>query len=73
VQAGVPVPQESKQSRLSPTAVAAGDRLRTFRRSYGIEVGDAFIASTAVELGATLIIRNVGHYPMPGRTVLRPN
>jgi predicted nucleic acid-binding protein len=30
------------------------------------------IASTAVELGATLITRNVKHYPMPAVTVLRP-
>jgi predicted nucleic acid-binding protein len=50
----------------------AENLLRTYRRSHGIELGDALIASTAVELGATLITRNVKHYPMPAVTVLRP-
>jgi hypothetical protein len=53
-------------------ALAAGNMLRACRRSHGIELGDALIASTAVELGATLITRNVKHYPMPALTVLRP-
>ena len=54
-------------------ALAAGDMLRTYRRSHGTELGDALIASTAVELGATLITRNVKHYPMPAVTVFRPH
>jgi predicted nucleic acid-binding protein len=53
-------------------AFAAGNMLRAYRRSHGTELGDALIASTAVELGATLITRNVRHYPMPAVTVLRP-
>ena len=53
-------------------ALAAGNMLRTYRRSHGTELGDALIASTAVELGATLITRNIKHYPMPAVTVLRP-
>lgn len=53
-------------------ALAAGNMLRTYRRSHGTELGDALIATTAVEIGATLITRNVKHYPMPTVTVLRP-
>jgi len=53
-------------------ALAAGDMLRAYRRSHGTELGDALIASTAVELSATLVTRNVEHYPMPAITVLRP-
>lgn len=53
-------------------ALTAGNILKTYRRSHGTELGDALIASTAVELGATLITRNVKHYPMPAITVLRP-
>ena len=53
-------------------ALAAGEMLRTYRRSHGTELGDALIAATAVNIGATLITRNVRHYPMPTVTVLRP-
>ena len=53
-------------------AFAAGKMLRTYRRSHGTELGDALIASTAVELSATLITRNVKDYPMSAVTVLRP-
>jgi hypothetical protein len=53
-------------------ALAAGNMLRTYRRSHGTELGDALIAATAARLGATLITRNVKHYPMSAVTVLRP-
>jgi predicted nucleic acid-binding protein len=53
-------------------ALAAGNMLRTYRRSHGTELGDALIASTAVEIGAPLITRNIKHYPMPTVAVLRP-
>ncbi|MHB8653242.1 MAG: PIN domain-containing protein [Terriglobia bacterium] len=53
-------------------ALAAGNMLRSYRRSHGTELGDALIASTTVEIGATLITRNVRHYPMPTITLLRP-
>lgn len=53
-------------------ALAAGNMLRTYRRSHGTELGDALIASTAVDVGATLITRNVRLYPMPTVTALRP-
>jgi hypothetical protein len=53
-------------------ALAAGNMLRIYRRSHGIELGDALIASSALQLGATLITRNLKHYPMPALAVLRP-
>ena len=53
-------------------AEAAGNMLRIYRRSHGIELGDALIASSALQIGATLITRNLKHYPMPAVTVRRP-
>lgn len=53
-------------------AVAAGGILRTCRRSHGVELGDALIAATAVEIDGALVTRNVKHYPMLGVRVLRP-
>lgn len=42
----------------------AGDYLRHYRKSHGVELGDAIIAATAVANGATLWTRNRKHYPM---------
>jgi predicted nucleic acid-binding protein len=42
----------------------AGDYLRQYRRSHGLELGDALIAATAVVNGAVLWTRNRKHYPM---------
>jgi predicted nucleic acid-binding protein len=42
----------------------AGDFLRMYGRSHGLELGDALIAATAVLNGATLWTRNRKHYPM---------
>jgi predicted nucleic acid-binding protein len=42
----------------------AGDYLRRYRKSHAVELGDAFIAATAVEHGAVLWTRNRKHYPM---------
>ena len=44
----------------------AGDYLRAFRKSHGIEVGDAFIAAAATQNHAALWTRNRKHYPMKG-------
>ena len=44
----------------------AGEYLRQYRRSHGVELGDALIASAAVLHGATLWTRNLKHYPMNG-------
>ena len=42
----------------------AGDYLRRYRKSHGVELGDALIAATAVSHGAMLWTRNRKHYPM---------
>lgn len=53
-------------------ARSAGAFLRAYQRSHGIELGDALVAATALAIGATLVTRNVKHYPMPQVEVLRP-
>ncbi len=53
-------------------ARSAGAFLRTYRRSHGLELGDALVAATALAAGATLFTRNVKHYPMPQVEVVRP-
>jgi hypothetical protein len=50
----------------------AGVFLRAYQRSHGMELGDALVAATALVTGATLITRNVKHYPIPQVEVLRP-
>lgn len=42
----------------------AGEYLRRYRKSHAVELGDALIAASAVERGATLWTRNRKHYPM---------
>jgi len=42
----------------------AGDYLRRYRKSHGVELGDALIAATAVVNAAMLWTRNRKHYPM---------
>lgn len=46
------------------TGRQAGEYLRRFRKSHGLELGDALIASSAVLNRATLWTRNRKHYPM---------
>jgi predicted nucleic acid-binding protein len=43
---------------------SAGDYLRRYRKSHGLELGDALIAATAVAHNAMLWTRNRKHYPM---------
>ena len=43
----------------------AGEYLRRYRKSHAVELGDALIAASAVERGASLWTRNRKHYPMP--------
>jgi len=42
----------------------AGDYLRQYRKSHGVELGDALIAATAVKNESALWTRNRKHYPM---------
>jgi predicted nucleic acid-binding protein len=44
----------------------AGDFLRKFTRSHHVELGDAFIAATAIARELSLWTRNRKHYPMEG-------
>ena len=45
-------------------AIKAGEYLRRFHRSHGVELGDALIAATAAIHGLQLWTRNKKHYPM---------
>jgi predicted nucleic acid-binding protein len=42
----------------------AGEFLRDYRKSHGLELGDALIAASVVASGAVLWTQNRKHYPM---------
>ncbi|HVA64566.1 MAG TPA: type II toxin-antitoxin system VapC family toxin [Terriglobales bacterium] len=46
-------------------AERAGDFLRTFHKSHGLELGDALIGAAAAVYELPLWTRNRRHYPMP--------
>jgi predicted nucleic acid-binding protein len=46
------------------TGTQAGEYLRAYHKSHGVELGDALIAAAAVHHNATLWTRNRKHYPM---------
>ena len=46
------------------TGRVAGEYLRQYQKSHGLELGDALIASTALLHRAELWTRNRKHYPM---------
>jgi predicted nucleic acid-binding protein len=46
------------------TGTQAGEYLRAYHKSHGVELGDALIAAAAVQHKATLWTRNRKHYPM---------
>lgn len=48
----------------SQTAYRAGEFLRKFRKSHGLQLGDALIAASAVVHRAKLWTKNRKHYPM---------
>ena len=45
------------------TGELAGERLRRYRRSHGLELGDALIGASAVQYGERLAMFNRRHYP----------
>lgn len=53
-------------------AIGAGEFLKRFRKSHGIDIPDALIAATAESAGATLVTRNAKHYPMKKPEILIP-
>ncbi len=48
----------------NPIGRQAGDFMRHYRKSHGVELGDALIAAAAVLNRAALWTRNRKHYPM---------
>ena len=50
----------------------AGEYLRRFSKSHGLNIGDAVIAATASEMELSLVTRNVKHYPMKDIVVRLP-
>jgi predicted nucleic acid-binding protein len=46
----------------------AGELLRKFAKSHGLEIPDSLIAATAIHHKAALWTRNHKHYPMPELT-----
>lgn len=44
----------------------AGSYLRSFRKSHGLQLGDALVAASAATHEAALWTRNRKHYPMEG-------
>ena len=50
------------------TGYKAGEFLRNYRKSHGLELGDALIAASVVVSGAVLWTRNRKHYPMSAIT-----
>ena len=54
----IPLPIDAEIGR------RAGEYLRRFHKSHGVETADALIAATAVVNGCSLWTRNREHYPM---------
>lgn len=52
------------------TGERAGRYLRQYRKSHGVELGDALIAAAAAGRQAHLWTRNRKHYPMPGLALI---
>ncbi len=55
------------------TGRQAGQYLRRYGPSHGVEMADAFVASAAATSGLQLWTRNRRHYPMPEVRFYEPN
>jgi predicted nucleic acid-binding protein len=51
-----------------PVGKRAGELMRRYSRSHGVQIADALIAATALHRQAALWTRNRKHYPMPELT-----
>ena len=47
----------------------AGELYRKWNPSHGIDVNDAILAGTAIQIPGTIYTLNIKHYPMPGLMV----
>lgn len=76
-------PSEERDTRsllaaLSPVPVdeavaeMAGRYRRQFAKSHGLMLPDALVAGAARKMAATLVTRNVKHYPMKDLSILAP-
>ncbi len=50
---------------------AAALLYRTWYKSHGIDINDAFLAATALDSGGTVFTLNIKHYPMPELLVVQ--
>jgi predicted nucleic acid-binding protein len=50
----------------------AGEYLRRFSKSHALNIGDAIIAATSMEMGLALVTRNLKHYPMKDIEIVQP-
>lgn len=50
----------------------AGEYLRRFSKSHALNIGDAIIAATSMEMGLKLVTRNLKHYPMKDIEIVQP-
>jgi len=50
----------------------AGEYLRRYRRSHGVQIADALVAAAAATSGLTLWTLNRRHYPMPDLEFYKP-
>ncbi|MFA6033468.1 MAG: type II toxin-antitoxin system VapC family toxin [Myxococcota bacterium] len=54
-----------------PIARKAGEYLRTYSKSHGLELGDALVAASASTHGSALWTLNIKHYPMADLELLK--